>query len=105
MRCGRRARHRLRAGRGEDRDKGGTIFDTDDRYLFQDTSFPWRIVGKVRTAGGWGSGTVIGPRHILTAVATLEPRQVSDLDQIPAMREWQKQLLGESFVAALAQNA
>jgi V8-like Glu-specific endopeptidase len=59
--------HRLRGSRGEDRDKGGTIFDTDDRYLFQDSSFPWRIVGKVRTAGGWGSGTVIGPRHILTA--------------------------------------
>ncbi|MEO8036120.1 MAG: ribonuclease D [Acidobacteriota bacterium] len=49
--------------------------------------------------------SLLAPRHILTAVAALEPRQVSDLDQIPAMREWQKQLLGESFVAALAQNA
>ena len=52
---------------GKDRDKGGTIFDTDDRYLFQDTGFPWRTTGKVRTAGGWGSGTTIGPRHVLTA--------------------------------------
>jgi V8-like Glu-specific endopeptidase len=48
-------------------DVGGTIFDTDQRYLFQDTSFPWRITGNVRTGGGWGSGTVIGPRHVLTA--------------------------------------
>jgi V8-like Glu-specific endopeptidase len=58
--------HRLRAG-GKDRDKGGTIFGSDERFLFQDTSFPWRITGKVRTAGGWGSGTMIGPRHVLTA--------------------------------------
>src|SRR6185312_1849625 len=62
-----RPTHRLRGKEGEDRDKGGTIFGTDDRYLFQDTSFPWRITGKVRTAGGWGSGTMIGPRHVLTA--------------------------------------
>ena len=59
--------HRARVKEGDDRDKGGTIFGTDDRYLFQDTSFPWRITGKVRTAGGWGSGTMIGPRHVLTA--------------------------------------
>jgi V8-like Glu-specific endopeptidase len=58
--------HRLRAA-GKDRDKGGTIFGSDNRFLFQDTSFPWRITGKVRTAGGWGSGTMIGPRHVLTA--------------------------------------
>jgi ribonuclease D len=45
--------------------------------------------------------SVIAPRHILIAVATLEPRDVSDLDQVPAMREWQKRLLGEGFVAAL----
>lgn len=54
-------------GRDPNIDVGGTIFDTDERYLFQDTAFPWRITGKVRTAGGWGSGTVIGPRHVLTA--------------------------------------
>lgn len=48
-------------------DVGGTIFDADNRVLFNDPSYPWRITGKVRTAGGWGSGTVIGPRHVLTA--------------------------------------
>jgi ribonuclease D len=46
--------------------------------------------------------SIVAPRHILTAVATLEPREVGDLDQVPAMREWQKRLLGEKFVAALA---
>lgn len=48
-------------------DKGGTIFDTDDRILFNPTSYPFRTVGKVRTAGGWGSGTMVGPRHVLSA--------------------------------------
>ena len=59
--------HTRRFPNAKDRDPGGTIFGNDDRYLFNDTSFPWRITGKVRTAGGWGSGTMIGPRHVLTA--------------------------------------
>lgn len=59
--------HQLPPGEGKDVDKGGTIFDTDDRYLFDDTSFPWRTAGKVRTEGGWGSGVTIGPRLVLTA--------------------------------------
>jgi V8-like Glu-specific endopeptidase len=62
-----RPTHRLPDGRGTDVDRGGTIFDTDDRYLFDDTSFPWRTTGKVRTEGQWGSGTTIGPRLVLTA--------------------------------------
>lgn len=59
--------HQLRPQRGKDLDPGGTIFGTDDRYLFDDQSFPWRTTGKVRTVGKWGSGTTIGPRHVLTA--------------------------------------
>ncbi|HSL44506.1 MAG TPA: hypothetical protein VK897_13805 [Anaerolineales bacterium] len=62
-----RPTHRLPPQRGKDLDQGGTIFDTDDRYLFDDQSFPWRTTGKVRTVGKWGSGTTIGPRHVLTA--------------------------------------
>lgn len=46
---------------------GRTIFGTDDRILFNDQSFPWRTTGKVRRAGATGSGTIIGPRHVLTA--------------------------------------
>lgn len=51
----------------KDRDRGGTIFGTDDRYLFHDHSFPWRTTGQIRTAGGRCSGTTIGPRLVLTA--------------------------------------
>lgn len=62
-----RRTHTLRPEKGKDLDRGGTIFGSDDRYLFDDISFPWRTTGKVRTAGQWGSGTMIGPRHVLTA--------------------------------------
>lgn len=55
-------------------DKGATIFDTDDRFLFTPTSYPWNIAGKVRTAGGWGSGCMIGPRHVLTASHVIDWR-------------------------------
>lgn len=59
--------HQLRPTKGKDLDRGGTIFGSDDRYLFDDQSFPWRTTGKVRTVGKSGSGTTIGPRHVLTA--------------------------------------
>jgi V8-like Glu-specific endopeptidase len=59
--------HQLRTSKGKDLDAGGTIFGNDDRFLFEDLSFPWRTTGKVRTVGKWGSGTTIGPRHVLTA--------------------------------------
>jgi hypothetical protein len=62
-----RRTHQLRPPKGEDLDLGGTIFGSDDRYLFDDLAFPWRTTGKVRTVGKWGSGTTIGPRLVLTA--------------------------------------
>ena len=43
-----------------------TIFSPDNRYTFSDTSFPWCTLGRVTTAGGAGSGVLIGPRHLLT---------------------------------------
>jgi V8-like Glu-specific endopeptidase len=43
-----------------------TVFSPDDRRLFQDTAYPWSTVGRVETARGWGSGVMIGPRHLLT---------------------------------------
>jgi V8-like Glu-specific endopeptidase len=59
--------HRLKPKKVKDLDRGGTIFGSDDRYLFDDLSFPWRTTGKVRTVGKWGSGITIGPRLVLTA--------------------------------------
>ena len=45
----------------------GTIFAPDTRYVFSDTAFPWCTCGRVQTASGWGSGVMIGPRHMMTA--------------------------------------
>ena len=59
--------HQLPPRKGRDLDRGGTIFNIDDRRLFNDNAFPWRTTGKVNTEGKWGSGTTIGPRHVLTA--------------------------------------
>jgi V8-like Glu-specific endopeptidase len=44
-----------------------TIFPPDQRYLFDDTSFPWCTTGRVDVSGGWGSGVLVGPRHLLCA--------------------------------------
>src|SRR5512139_3750738 len=43
-----------------------TIFGPDNRYLFFDTAFPWCTTGRVDTPGGQASGTMVGPRHLLT---------------------------------------
>jgi ribonuclease D len=39
---------------------------------------------------------VLAPKHVLTALATTR-----DLHQVPAMREWQKRVLGRELLAAL----
>jgi len=43
-----------------------TIFPPENRYIFNDTSFPWCTVGRVDTPGGQASGVMVGPRHMLT---------------------------------------
>jgi V8-like Glu-specific endopeptidase len=43
-----------------------TIFGTDNRLVFRDTTYPWSTVGLVETNRGAGSGVMIGPRHLLT---------------------------------------
>jgi V8-like Glu-specific endopeptidase len=43
------------------------IFGKDDRYTFSDTAFPWSTCGRVDAGGGWGSGVMVGPRHMMTA--------------------------------------
>jgi V8-like Glu-specific endopeptidase len=49
-----------------------TIFPPDQRYIFNDTSFPWCTVGRVDTPGGSASGTMVGPRHLLTCSHTIQ---------------------------------
>jgi V8-like Glu-specific endopeptidase len=43
-----------------------TVFGTDERQAFRDTTYPWSTVGLVETNRGAGSGVMIGPRHLLT---------------------------------------
>lgn len=52
------------------------VFGPDDRLVYHPGSFPWHCVGRIFTwtnwAGGggwtwWGSGVLVGPRHVLTA--------------------------------------
>lgn len=49
-----------------------TVFSPDDRYIFNDTAFPWCTVGRVDTPGGVASGVLIGPRHLLTVSHTIQ---------------------------------
>lgn len=43
-----------------------TIFPPDQRMVFHDTSFPWSCFGRVDSPNGFGSGVMVGPRHLLT---------------------------------------
>lgn len=45
----------------------GLVFPPEDRRTYNDRSYPWGTVCKIVTAGGWGSGVIVGPRHVLTA--------------------------------------
>lgn len=52
--------------RGRQQRMATTVFAPEDRYTFSDTAFPWCTMGRVDTAGGWASGALVGPRHLLT---------------------------------------
>jgi V8-like Glu-specific endopeptidase len=43
------------------------VFAPDDRRTYHDWNYPWGTICKVVTAVGWGSGVIVGPRHVLTA--------------------------------------
>lgn len=50
----------------EGNDVPNSVFAPDTRYLFRDTSFPWCTAGRVDTAGGSCTGTMIGRRLMVT---------------------------------------
>jgi V8-like Glu-specific endopeptidase len=58
-------RHRLRAAGG--RVEPLIVYPPDGRHVFQDTTWPWRVCGRVTTNSGQGAGALVGPRHLLTA--------------------------------------
>ena len=43
------------------------VLGTDERRIYDDTSYPWGCVCRVVTSVGTGSGILVGPRHVLTA--------------------------------------
>jgi V8-like Glu-specific endopeptidase len=52
------------------------VYGSDDRTVYYPSTYPWRCIGRIFTwtnwAGGggwdwWGSGVLVGPRHVLTA--------------------------------------
>lgn len=54
-------------GRVDDMGEPSTVFPPDTRSVIYDTTYPWRTCGRVATPGGWGSGVMVGRRHLLTA--------------------------------------
>ena len=48
-------------------DRPTNVFAPDQRYIYQDTSFPWCTVGRVDTPLGTCTGCTIGSRLLLTA--------------------------------------
>jgi ribonuclease D len=44
---------------------------------------------------------ILAPRHVLTAVAAAAPSTLEELSAIPAMREWQKRVVGDTLLGAL----
>ena len=56
-------------GLGRSRERGfqaTTIFPPDNRFVFNDTAYPWSTCGRVDSPLGQGSGVMVGPRHLLT---------------------------------------
>jgi V8-like Glu-specific endopeptidase len=51
---------------GESGNQATTVFAPENRFVFNDTSYPWSACGRVDTPGGFGSGVMVGPRHMLT---------------------------------------
>ncbi|MCM4150909.1 serine protease [Arenibacter sp. N53] len=44
-----------------------TMFNPEDRRIYNDLSYPWGTICRVVTAAGAGSGVIVGPRHVVTA--------------------------------------
>jgi V8-like Glu-specific endopeptidase len=57
---------RMRNSAG-DRVEPLTVYPPDGRHVFNDTTYPWRSCGRVTTSVAQGSGSLVGPRHMLTA--------------------------------------
>jgi V8-like Glu-specific endopeptidase len=63
----RRPPWRRTTDREDDRGEPVTVFQPDTRAVIYDTAYPWSTCGRVAVPGGWGSGVMIGRRHVMTA--------------------------------------
>jgi len=54
-------------GQQDDVGEPATVFPPDTRAVIYDTTYPWRTCGRVAVPGGWGSGVMVGRRHMMTA--------------------------------------
>lgn len=45
--------------------------------------------------------SILAPRHVLTAIATMLPASVDELSAVPAMREWQRRVIGEEILRVM----
>jgi V8-like Glu-specific endopeptidase len=54
-------------GQQDDVGEPSTVFAPDTRAVIFDTNYPWRTCGRVAVPGGWGSGVMVGRRHMMTA--------------------------------------
>jgi V8-like Glu-specific endopeptidase len=44
------------------------VFPPEDRQQYRDAAWPWGLVGRITTSGGWsGSGALVGDRTVITA--------------------------------------
>ncbi|MGW0788601.1 trypsin-like serine peptidase [Streptomyces sp. NPDC002911] len=64
---GRAPMWRRTEGAQDDKGEPTTVFPPDTRTTIYDTSYPWRTCGRVAVPGGWGSGFMVGRRHMVTA--------------------------------------
>jgi len=69
---GRRARDRVKLFRKGHKVNPLLIWLPDDRWVFEDHSYPWRCIGKVKTPRGAATGTLVGPRHLLVASHSID---------------------------------
>lgn len=53
-----------------------------DPFYIADTAYPWRTVGRLDVGGGWGTGVLVGPRHVLTAAHVLPWRSSEPQDGV-----------------------